>query len=105
MRWRSRDRTSQLRSDTRRKNGLVVTEVVVLDDTYTPKVDCIDKSWDRATGISPGERYGVAKANVVKEEIQNGGAFKECIDASIDNNELEWRGYSSFNITYSSRAI
>ncbi len=72
-----------MRSDTRGKNGLVMTKVVVLGNKYAPKVDHIDKSWDGATGISPGERYGVAKANVVKEEMESRGAFKECINASI----------------------
>jgi hypothetical protein len=33
-----------------------MTEVVVFDHEYAPKVDYIDKSWDRATRVSPGER-------------------------------------------------
>jgi len=65
------------------KNGLVMVKVVVFGDNYAPKVDCVDKSRDRATGISPRERYGVPKANVVKEEMQSGGAFEECFKASI----------------------
>jgi hypothetical protein len=33
-----------------------MAEVAVFDNKYAPKVDYIDKSWDRATGISLGER-------------------------------------------------
>jgi hypothetical protein len=69
-----------------------MVKVVVFRNNYAPKVDRVDKSWDRATGISPGKRYGVPKANVVKEEMQSGGALQECIKASIIDDELEWRG-------------
>ena len=65
-----------MRSNARGKYGFVMAKVVVFDN-YAPKVDCQNKSRDRATGISLGERYGVPKANVVKEEMQSRGAFKE----------------------------
>ena len=66
-----------------------MTEIVVFDNTYAPKVDYVDKSWDRATGISPGERQRVAKADVVKEEMQSGSAFNKCIKASMTKDELK----------------
>ena len=67
-----------------------MVKAVVFDD-YAPKVDCIDKSRDRATDISPWEGYGVPKANVVKEEMQSRSAFEECVNAFITDDELEWR--------------
>ena len=74
-------------------------------DNYAPKVDCVDKSRDRATGISLGEGYGEPKTYVVKEEMQSRGAFEECINPFIRDDGLEWRDDSSRNNTHSSCAI
>ena len=68
MRWRSRNCISQLRCDVRRINGFALHMFVTLTVYCPPKIDCIDEGWDWTTGISRGERYGVPKASVVKEE-------------------------------------
>ena len=44
-------------------------EVFALTGNYPPKIDRVDKSCDRTARISGRERYGVPKANVVKEEM------------------------------------
>lgn len=45
-------------------------EVLALTGNYPPKIDRVNKSWDRAACIPWRERYGVPEADVVKEEMQ-----------------------------------
>ena len=68
MRWRSRNRTPQLRCNARRIYGFTLQKFVALAVDYPPKIDRIDEGWDRTTGISRGKGHGVPEASVVKEE-------------------------------------
>ena len=107
MRWGSRDPASQLRSNTGDKNVLVMAKVVAFDGDYgicQRSTALIRAGRDRATattGISSrgsGERYGVPKSNVVKEEVKSRD-IQKCIKAFINDERLEWKGDSSHDIT------
>jgi hypothetical protein len=78
----------------------VLQKIVAFAGNYPPKIDCVDESWDRTTGISWGERYGVSKADVVKKEKQRGCIFEKCIEAAVGDDRSEWRcdlGYNFYS--------